>query len=122
MSLVLVFFLWSQSPRTAAQEVELWREGASLDTVVYPNSGLVYSIQLAAMEDRSLRELSYGLESLEIKEEEEFDHLVLGRYESLPDAQKMHRVLVKLGLENAFIVAYKDGIAVGLLSNKTAIN
>jgi hypothetical protein len=59
---------------------------------------------------------------LEIKEEEEFDHLVLGRYESLPDAQKMHRVLVKLGLENAFIVAYKDGIAVGLLSNKTAIN
>jgi hypothetical protein len=46
---------------------------------------------------------------------------VLTPIRSLPQAQMYLDKVVKIGFENAFIVAYKEGITVGLLPNKTAI-
>lgn len=45
--------------------------------------------------------------------------LVIGSYSSLLEAQDLLDIVVKVGVENAYIVAYKNGKNVGLLSNKT---
>ena len=56
-----------------------------------------------------------------MQEDNGVQRILLGSFASLPEAQLYLDRVVNIGFENAFIVAYKEGIAVGLLPNKTAI-
>lgn len=118
---ITAVFILIKSRSNPAVEVSLWRNGSVVDTVLVPEMELVYTIQLSALKDSSVAEMAYGFEELALHEVEGYMKLTLGRYKSLPDAQRMLNVLAHSGLEKAYIVAYKDDIAVGLLSNKTAI-
>lgn len=103
-------------------QVQIWREGVQIDTVFTPTSGLKYSVQIGAYKNLDIKELSYGFSELSVRESEGVKRVVLGEYSSLPDAQAFLTSVVEMGFENAFVVAYKDGIAVGLLENETATN
>lgn len=100
--------------------VELWSNGTPKDTVFRPTYGLEYTVQIGAFKDSTLRDLSYGFEDIMLRRKDSLFALSVGSYTSLPDAQELLGHVIELGMENAFIVAYKDGNPVGLLSVETA--
>jgi len=51
-----------------------------------------------------------------------YTRINLGQFNSLPEAQEFLEVVINMGLEKAFIVAYEGDNAVGLLSKTTALN
>ena len=110
------FFKTTQNPseEIARMKVELWRSGELLDTSFIPSDGLVYSVQIGAYKELDFKELSRNLQDASVVTKDSLNLLVLGSYSSLPDAQEMLGIVVKLGIENAFIIAQKNGKAVGL--------
>ena len=100
----------------------MWRNGEVIDTVLRPNNDLVFSIQVGAYKNLDISELSHGLSTLSIAEDSDYTRVKLGKFASLPEAQEFLKLVINMGFERAFIVAYKDDNAVGLLSNKTALN
>lgn len=106
----------------AQMQVQMWREGVAIDTVFKPNSGIEFSVQVGAYNNLNISDLSYGLDQLSVRGDSGAFKVVLGSYSSLPDAQAFLELVVKLGFDNAFIVAYEGDNAVGLLPNKTALN
>ena len=99
------------------KSVELWRGGQAVDTVFAANDELVFSVQIGSLKI-SLSELSYGLSEASMVEKDSLVLFVLGEYNSLPDAQQALALVINLGVENAFIVAQKNGKAVGLLTEQ----
>jgi len=125
-SALAVFFFLRPSDlseeEVAAMQVEMWRNGEVVDTVLKPNTGLIFSIQVGAYKSMDISELSHGLSALSIEEDSDYTRVKLGKFASLPEAQEFLKLVINMGFDQAFIVAYKDDIAVGLLSNKTALN
>lgn len=104
----------------AAIQVELWKNGEVRDTLFAPSSDLVFSVQIGAYKDLDISDISRGFSQMKAGSKDSLITLELGNYSSLPEAQKLLGIVVESGIENAFIVANKNGNAVGLLSNKTA--
>jgi hypothetical protein len=102
----------------AQKKVELWRAGERIDTVLSPSSELVYSVQIGAFKNQSIKELSSNFVDASLVQKDSLSLFVLGEYRSLPDAQDALGIVVKLGVENAFIIAQKNGKAVGLLTEQ----
>lgn len=123
--LVAIVAVWKYSkPSTeelSAIEVQMWQNGSLIDTVLYPTFGIEYSIQVGAFNELDYSELSSDSGDLRVQEDNGIQRILLGSFSSLPQAQMYLDKVVKIGFENAFIVAYKEGITVGLLPNKTAI-
>jgi len=114
------FFKSSQysSEEIARMKVELWKSGAAIDTSFIPSDDITYSIQIGAFKKHDIKELSRNLEGASVVAKDSLSLLVIGSYASLPDAQEMLSIVVKLGIENAFIIAQKNGKAVGLLTEQ----
>ena len=127
MTLLIVALLvvWKFSkPSTeemSAIKVEMWKKGFLMDTTLQPSFGIEYSVQVGAFKNLDYSVLSIGIGDLKVQEDEDVQRILLGSFTSLPEAQLYLDKVVNIGFEKAFIVAYKEGIAVGLLSNKTAI-
>ena len=102
----------------AEKSVELWRAGERIDTVLAPSDELVYSVQIGAFKNQSINELSNRFVDASLVQKDSLTLFVLGEYRSLPDAQRALGTIVKLGVENAFIIAQKNGKAVGLLTEQ----
>ena len=123
--LVAIVAVWKYSkPSTeelSAIKVQMWQNGSLIDTVLYPTFGIEYSIQVGAFNELDYSELSSDSGDLRVQEDNGIQRILLGSFSSLPQAQMYLDKVVKIGFENAFIVAYKEGITVGLLPNKTAI-
>ncbi len=121
-----VFFALRDSGPSATEiaqiQVQMWRGGVAIDTVFKPNTGVEFSVQVGAYNNLNISDLSYGLDQLSVRGDSGAFKVVLGSYSSLPDAQAFLELVVKLGFDNAFIVAYEGDNAVGLLPNKTALN
>ena len=100
------------------KSVELWRGGQAVDTVFTANDKLVFSVQIGSFKNQSVKELSYGLSEASMVEKDSLVLFVLGEYNSLQDAQQALSLVINLGVENAFIVAQKNGKAVGLLTEQ----
>ena len=99
--------------------VELWKNGTATDTILTPNDDVEYSVQIGSFKSLDFSELSKGFESADVLQKDSLSTLVIGSYSSLLEAQDLLDIVVKVGVENAYIVAYKNGKNVGLLSNKT---
>lgn len=121
----LVFFSavagWVLKPEASAEEmaqirVQLWADGTAQDTALNPQDSLRYSVQIGAYKELNLSELSMNLEELHVDQLDGVERISLGSFASLPEAQAFLEVSVRLGFENAYIVAYSDGNAVGLLA------
>ncbi len=116
----LYFFGGQLSKDKIAQiQTEIWTaEGAEFRDFS-PSDELLYSVQIGAFKNTDFKDVARGFVEASTVQNDSLTALVVGNYTSLPDAQNMLSVLVSLGMENAFIVAHKDGKNVGLLSNKT---
>ena len=123
--LIAIAAVWKNSKTSpeelSAIQVEMWQNGSLKDTVLYPTFGIEYSIQVGAFNELDYSDLSSVSGDLKVQEENGVQRILLGSFSSLPQAQMYLDKVVKIGFENAFIVAYKEGITVGLLPNKTAI-
>ena len=102
----------------AQRSLELWRAGERIDTVLYPSDELVYSVQIGAFKNQTINDLSAAFVDASLVQKDSLTLFVLGEYRSLPDAQRVLGTIVKLGVENAFIIAQKNGKAVGLLTEQ----
>jgi len=120
LSVVIYFFGPQLSKDEIAQiQTEMWTaEGAEFRDFS-PGDELLYSVQIGAFKNIDFKDVARGFIEASTVQNDSLTALVVGNYTSLPDAQNMLSVLVSLGMENAFIVAHKDGKNVGLLSNKT---
>jgi len=124
VSLAAALFLWWNQTyvlkqKSAEISVQMWSAGTVTDTVFTPNDKLEYSVQVGAFKSLDLKSLSLGFKEASVVRNDSLTALVVGNYTSLPKAQELLDVLVSLGMENAYIVAHKDGKNVGLLSNET---
>ena len=123
--LVALVWVWKFSAPSAEElsaiKVEMWKDGSLKDTTLQPTLGIEYSIQVGAFNELDYSVLSSGLGELKVQDDDGVQRILLGSFTSLPEAQLYLEKVVSIGFEKAFIVAYKDGIAVGLLPNKTAI-
>ena len=108
----------NSSEEIARMKVELWKSGEAIDTSFIPSDDITYSIQIGAFKNQSIKELSYGLSGASMVEKDSMVLFVLGEYRSLLDAQQALALVINLGVENAFIVAQKNGKAVGLLTEQ----
>ena len=99
----------------------MWKDGSLKDTTLQPSFDIEYSIQVGAYNNLDYSDLSSSFGGLRVQEDNGIQRILLGSFASLPEAQVYLEKVVHVGFENAFIVAYKEGIAVGLLPNKTAI-
>ena len=108
----------NSSEEIARMKVELWKSGEAIDTSFITSDDITYSIQIGAFKKHDIKELSRNLEGASVVAKDSLSLLVIGSYASLPDAQEMLNVVVKLGIENAFIIAQKNGKAVGLLTEQ----
>ncbi len=120
--IVLMFQYFKNQKKTtediARIRVELWRSGQAVDTSFVPSDSVTYSIQIGAFKNQSISELSSKLDDASIVTKDSLKLLVVGSYTSLPDAQAMLGIVVQLGIENAYIIAQKNGKAVGLLTEQ----
>ena len=122
LALVLVWkFSTPSEEEMSAIKVEMWKDGSLKDTTLQPSFGIEYSIQVGAFNELDYSVLSSGFGELKVQEDNGIQRILLGSFTSLPEAQLYLEKVVNIGFQNAFIVAYKEGIAVGLLPNKTAI-
>lgn len=102
----------------AAMRVEIWHAGELTDTTFHPSDDVQFSVQIGAFKGKTIKELSLHFSNASLVEKDSLSLLTLGEYHSLLDAQKLLGTVVNLGVENAFIIAQKNGKAVGLLTEQ----
>lgn len=70
---------------------------------------LIYAVQIGAFEDKDLSMYSDGFVNFREIKSGSFNKYALGNFETLNEAKRFRRELVKLGFRNAFIASYQNG-------------
>jgi len=70
---------------------------------------VVYAVQIGAFEERNLSLYSDNFVNFKEIKSGGFNKYALGNFETLNEAKKFRRELVKLGFRNAFIGSYQNG-------------
>ncbi len=78
------------------------------------DEGVVFRVQLAAFDDFDLRELTENGSDLKIIDQDGYIKYVLGQFRDYEMADKFKKKLRKIGVNEAWIVPYKDGKRVPL--------
>lgn len=78
------------------------------------DKGVVFRVQLAAFDDFDLRELTENGSDLKIIDQDGYIKYVLGQFRDYEMADKFKKKLRKIGVDEAWIVPYKDGKRVPL--------
>lgn len=73
------------------------------------NDELVYAVQIGAFEQKNLSMYSDNFVNFKEIKSEGFNKYALGNFETLKEAKRFRRELVKLGFRNAFIASYQNG-------------
>ncbi|WP_162416487.1 SPOR domain-containing protein [Cyclobacterium roseum] len=78
------------------------------------DTGVAFRVQLAAFDDFDLRELTENGSDLKIIDQDGYIKYVLGQFRDYEMADKFKKKLRKIGVNEAWIVPYKDGKRVPL--------
>ncbi|GAA4275874.1 SPOR domain-containing protein [Aquimarina mytili] len=70
---------------------------------------LVYAVQIGAFEEKNLSMYSDNFVNFKEIKSEGYNKYALGNFETLAEAKRFRRELVKLGFRNAFIGSYQNG-------------
>ncbi|WP_109302706.1 SPOR domain-containing protein [Aquimarina sp. AU474] len=73
------------------------------------NDQIVYAVQIGAFEEKRLSLYSDSFVNLKEIKSEGFNKYALGNFETLNEAKKFRRELVRMGFRNAFIGSYQNG-------------
>lgn len=69
---------------------------------------IVYAVQIGAFEEKNLSMYSENFVNFREIKSEGFNKYAIGNFETLKEAQRFRREVVKLGFRNAFIASYRD--------------
>ncbi len=70
---------------------------------------LVYSVQIGAFEEKNLSMYSENFVNFKEIKSGSFNKYAVGNFETLDEAKRFRREVVKLGFRNAFIASYQNG-------------
>ncbi len=70
---------------------------------------LVYAVQIGAFEEKNLALYSDNFVNFKEIKSQGFNKYALGNFETLAEAKRFRRELVRLGFRNAFIGSYQNG-------------
>ncbi|MCK8521566.1 hypothetical protein M0D21_08300 [Aquimarina sp. D1M17] len=73
------------------------------------NDQVVYAVQIGAFEEKNLSLYSENFVNFKEIKSEGYNKYALGNFETLNEAKKFRRELVRLGFRNAFIGSYQNG-------------
>jgi hypothetical protein len=76
--------------------------------------GTVYRVQIGAYKGQPLKGNEPNLEEIYSHQKEGFNIYSLGTFSTLERAQEFQSVCIDMGLENAYVIAFKDGKPVRL--------
>jgi hypothetical protein len=76
--------------------------------------GIVYRVQIGSYENFSLDKYKQNLEGLKQDSIDGMKRVSLGAFSRLADAQQFQAEVVRMGLENAYVVAYENGQPIAL--------
>ncbi|MDN3688034.1 SPOR domain-containing protein [Cyclobacterium jeungdonense] len=104
--------------RLTSQISKIKEEGPKLNSVSNApdpwDKGVVFRVQLAAFDDFDLRELTENGSDLKIIDQDGYIKYVLGQFRDYEMADKFKKKLRKIGVNEAWIVPYRDGKRVPL--------
>ncbi len=72
------------------------------------NEKVIYAVQIGAFEEKNLSMYSENFVNFREIKSGSFNKYALGNFETLNEAKKFRRELVKLGFRNAFIASYQN--------------
>lgn len=76
------------------------------------NYGVWYRVQIGAYEERQIDNSLETTDQLSLEKKGELQKVALGRFRNYEDAKKLQTQLQAMGLKDAWIVSYKDGVRV----------
>lgn len=109
-------------PQEESTEAVLLRDGKIEKWNTLPEDGLVYRVQIGAYQDFSLEKYKQNAEGLHQDSINGINKVSIGAFSRLADAQDFQQKMVQLGLENAYVVAYKNNQPIGLIEAKKQEN
>ena len=71
--------------------------------------GVWFRVQIGAYEDRRIDKSLETTDQMTLEERDELQKVVLGRFRVYEDAKRLQEQLKGMGLDDAWIVSYKDG-------------
>lgn len=98
---------YAHIPITTSEGMSEWR--------AVPDSGIAYHVQIGAFREFDLTPYQAELGSVYLFKNDSLQRITLGRFVRFTEAQEFQEKVVELGLDFAYITAYKDGEAIGLL-------
>lgn len=82
------------------------------------NDSLVYRVQIGAYAEFNLDKYKQNIEGLYQDSIDGYHKVSLGAFTRLADAQQFQQEMVRMGLENVYIVAYENKQPIGLIEAK----
>lgn len=80
------------------------------------NYGVWFRVQIGAYEDRNIDQSLETTDGLELENKEDVQKVVLGRFREYDRAKSLQDQLQAMGVTDAWIVTYKDGVRVPIQS------
>lgn len=74
--------------------------------------GVWFRVQIGAYEDRRIDNSSGTTDQLSLEMKDDIQKIALGRFRNYDDAKKLQTQLKAVGLKDAWVVSYKDGMRV----------
>lgn len=86
-----------------------------------PRIGVVFSVQIGAYKEAALPETLDRTEVIKMEETPDFQKIVIGQYRDPGKAEQLKKFLRRMGVNDAWIVSYKDGVRVPIKEALRAI-
>lgn len=121
--LAVAYLLFFNQPAAVHQKPEdveavLLRDGKIEKWHTLSEEDVVYRVQIGAYQDFNLDAYKQNIEGLHQDSINGINKISMGAFSRLADAQEFQQKMVQLGLENAYVVAYKNNQPIGLIEAK----
>lgn len=98
--------------------VSFYLDGEIVKMSALPTEGMVYRVQIGAYQEYNLKEYAPNLDGLYEDSASTFTKISLAGFSDVLEAQAFQQEAARMGLDRAYIVAFKDDVPVGVLPPK----
>jgi len=118
------FFMFSNPTTDVADEnaridsVSFQLDGEIVKLSTLPTEGMVYRVQIGAYQEYNLQEYAPNLDGMHEDSTGAFTKISLAGFSDILKAQAFQQEAARMGLDRAYIVAFKDDVPVGVLPPK----
>ena len=98
--------------------VSFYLDGEIVKMSTEPTAGMVYRVQIGAYQEYNLEEYAPNLDGLNEDASGAFTKISLAGFSDILKAQAFQQEAARMGLDRAYIVAFKDDVPVGVLPPK----